>query len=94
MLRYRLLSSVSLAVVATTLAALDARLSPARAQICVTDVVSGNTTCSGNFTSNINNNANITLNPGVTVTSPGGNAVNSANTAQPPQLRLPALISL
>ena len=46
-------------------------------------------TCTGTFNSNINYNAaddlggfpiNLTLNPGVIVTSPGGNAVNTANT--------------
>jgi Autochaperone Domain Type 1 len=92
-LRSRLLSSVSLAVAATTLAALDARLSPALAQ-CAGPA--SNTVCTpggNNYPSGINvdtNNGlggtpiNLQLLSGVNVVIPAGaggvNAVNAANT--------------
>jgi outer membrane autotransporter protein len=90
-LRSRLLSSVSLAVLVTTVAAFEAGLSPALAQTCTPDpsvFVSGNATCTaGAYSSNINYDTtatnspiNLTLDPGVIVNSPGGNAVNAANT--------------
>ena len=50
----------------------------------------GNATCTaGTYTSNINYNTantpiNLTLQPGVIVNSPGGDAVNAANTAPAP----------
>jgi hypothetical protein len=55
---------------------------PALAGTCTTDA-SGNFDCSGTFVTNINNNANITLEPGVIVISPGGGAVNAANSTAP-----------
>jgi hypothetical protein len=64
---------------------------PALAACTPPDPVSGAIDCSGSFATNINNNANITLQAGVTVTSPGGNAVNSANTAQPPPAPPPGI---
>jgi hypothetical protein len=77
---------------ATALAPLSLGVSePALAQTCTPDpsvFVSGNATCTGAFTSNINYNTtnlpiNLTLQPPVSVTSPGGNAVNLANTTLP-----------
>jgi hypothetical protein len=63
---------------------------PARAQVCTPLDAAGNVTCSaGTYNSNINVNTdnglggspiNLTLQPGVIVLSPGGNAVNIANT--------------
>jgi hypothetical protein len=85
-LRSRLLSSVSLAVLVTTVAAFEADLSPALAQ-CVgtTDLVctSGGNTYPGGI--NVNGGPtqalSITLEPGVIVDLPaGGSAVNAANT--------------
>jgi hypothetical protein len=88
--RCRLLSSVSLAVVVTALAAFDAGLSPSLAQCMPPPGNYGfpgvNANCTGSFNSNINYNTadglggfpiNLMLAPGVTVTSPGGNAVNT-----------------
>jgi len=90
--RYRLLSSVSLTVIVTAVVALDA--SPALAQACTpappTPDASGNATCTaGTYNSNINYNTNntpinLTLQPGIIVNSPGGDAVNAANTAPAP----------
>ena len=94
--RCRLLSSVSLAVVATTLAAVDAGLSPALAQ-CSGPASATICTPLGNpYSTGISvdtNNGlggtpiNLTLLPGVNVTIPAGfpgvNAVNAANTTGP-----------
>ena len=100
--RCRLLSSVSLAVVATTMAAFDAGLSPALAQCVGTP---DNVTCSpgGNpYATGINVNTdntpiNLTLQPGVNVTipagSPGVNAVNAANTTGPTATSAPVTIT-
>jgi len=92
--RYRLLSSVSLAVIVAGVAAFDTDLSPALGQTCTpappTPDAAGNATCTaGTYTSNINYNTantpiNLTLQPGVIVNSPGGDAVNAANTAPAP----------
>ena len=101
-LRCRLLSSVSLAVVATTMAAFDAGLSPALAQCVGTP---DNVTCSpgGNpYATGINVNTanapiNLTLQSGVNVTipagSPGVNAVNAANTTGPTATSAPVTIT-
>ncbi len=90
--RCRLLSSVSLAVVVTTLAAVDAGLSPSLAQCAG---AADNTTCTpgGNdYTSGINVSTSntpiaVTLQPGVEVVIPSFsgvvNSVNLANTTAP-----------
>jgi hypothetical protein len=65
---------------------------PARAQVCTPpqptpDPVTGNATCTGAFNSNINyNTVNTPIHltaSGVSVTSPGGDAVNAANSTAP-----------
>jgi hypothetical protein len=65
---------------------------PARAQVCTPqqptpDPVTGNATCTGTFNSNINyNTINTPIHltaSGISVTSPGGDAVNAANSTAP-----------
>jgi hypothetical protein len=75
-----------LLLAASSLAPLSLGLSePARAQVCTPLDASGNATCTaGTYTSNISFNTNntpinATLQNGVIVTSPGGDAVNAAN---------------
>jgi len=63
-------------------------LEPALAQCTALDA-SGNASCTGTFNTNINYNTNntpinLTLQAPVTVVSPGGDAVNAANTAPSP----------
>src|SRR4029077_17623736 len=60
---------------------------PALAQTCTG--APDNTTCTGTFNTNINVNTNdtpinLTLQPPVSVTSPGGDAVNAANSTASP----------
>jgi len=74
---------------ASCLAPLSFGLSePALAQCTPLDA-SGNASCTGTFNTNINYNTNntpinLTLQAPVTVVSPGGDAVNAANTAPSP----------
>jgi outer membrane autotransporter protein len=90
----------AMAIVAAMPLMLPAVISkPALAQVCTGPDTGGNITCpAGAYSSNINystNNTplNLTLDSGVIVTSPGGNAVNLANTTGPTATSAPITIT-